>query len=84
MRSITRRTGILTHPHVIYDCTAGSPTGRESYGDGDSIVVGGVTTTQGDWENQLQGQGSQELTLDEERKVCECRTPIKFSKLYAN
>lgn len=85
MRSLTLRTGTLTHPdNVTYDCTAGSPTGREAYGDGDSIVVGGVTTTQGNWESQSQGEGSQELTLVETRKVCECKTPIRFSKLYAN
>src|SRR3989440_12329295 len=46
MRPLTRRTGTLTHPdNVTYDRTAGSPTGRETYGDGDSIVVGGVTPT---------------------------------------
>jgi len=85
MRSITLRTGVLTHhDNITYDRTAGSPKGRESYGDGDSIVVGGVTTTQGDWESQSQGQGSQEFTLVETRKVCECKTPIRFSKLYAN
>lgn len=85
MRSLTLRTGTLTHPdNVTYDCTAGSPTGREAYGDGDSIVVGGVTTTQGDWESQSQGKGSQEFMLVETRKVCECKTPIRFSKLYAN
>src|SRR5579864_7587781 len=75
MRPLTRRTGTLTHPNVTYDRTAGSPTGRETYGDGGSIVVGGVTPTQGGWESQPQGEGGQELTLDEVRKVCECRTP---------
>ncbi len=44
--------------HVTHNCTAGSPKGRESYGDGNSIVVGGVTSTQGSWESQLQGEGS--------------------------
>jgi hypothetical protein len=35
-----------------------------TWGDGDSIVVGGVTTTQGDWRiNQSQGEGGQELGL---------------------
>jgi hypothetical protein len=28
--------------NVIHDYTAGSPTGREPYGDGNSIVAGGV------------------------------------------
>ena len=54
--------------HVNHDCTAGSPTGREPYGDGDSIVVGGVTSTQGGWESQPQGEGSQELGLYEEAR----------------
>jgi hypothetical protein len=44
--------------HVTHERTAGSPTGRESYGDGNSKVVGGVTSTQGGWENQPQGEGS--------------------------
>ncbi len=44
--------------NVIHDCTAGSPTGREPYGDGNSIVAGGVTSTQGSRENRLQGEGS--------------------------
>jgi hypothetical protein len=64
MRPITLRTDVRCHPeNVTHDCTAGSPTGRESYGDGDSIVVGGVTPTQGGWtRSQPQGEGSQELT----------------------
>lgn len=38
----------LTHPiYVTYDCTTGLPKGRESYGNGVSIVVVGVTTHQG-------------------------------------
>jgi hypothetical protein len=65
MRPIKLRTDALTHPeNVTYDRTAGSPKGRESYGDGDSIVVGGVPTTQGGWESQPQGKGSQELLLE--------------------
>src|SRR5437868_2392261 len=59
MRPITLRTDTLHHPeNVIHDCTTGSPKGHETYGDGNSIVVGGVTTTQGGWENQPQGKGS--------------------------
>ena len=38
---------------------AGSPTGRESYGDGGPVVVAGVTTCQGGRESRLQGQGAQ-------------------------
>jgi hypothetical protein len=59
MRPIKPRTDTLSRPtNVVYDCTAGSPTGREPYGDGNSIVVGGVTSTQGGWESQPQGEGS--------------------------
>jgi hypothetical protein len=37
----------------------GSPTGRESYGDGGPVVVAGVTTGQGRRESRLQGEGDQ-------------------------
>ena len=37
----------------------GSPTGRESYGDGGLVVVAGVTTGQGGRESRLQGEGGQ-------------------------
>ena len=37
----------------------GSPTGRESYGDGGPVVVAGVTTGQGRRESRLQGEGGQ-------------------------
>ena len=72
MRSVRPRNDTLRHPrHVIYDCTAGLPTGRESYGNGDLIVVSGVTTTQSGWESQLQGEGGQEFGFVRRRKVCE-------------
>ena len=46
VRPIKPRTDALSHPdNVARDRTAGSPTGREPYGDGDPIVVGGVTPT---------------------------------------
>src|SRR5690348_11677934 len=38
---------------------AGSPTGRESYGDGGLVVVAGVTTCQGVRESRTQGEGGQ-------------------------
>jgi len=64
MRPIKPRTDALSHPdNVARDCTAGSPKGRESYGDGALIVVGGVTTTHGGWESQPQDEGEQELSL---------------------
>ena len=37
----------------------GSPTGRESYGDGGPVVVAGVTTGQGGRESRPQGEGGQ-------------------------
>src|SRR5271169_1857777 len=46
---------------------AGSPKGRESYGDGVPIVVAGVTTCQGRRESRLQGEGEQ-VTGHQERK----------------
>ncbi len=39
--------------------TTRSPTGREPYGDGASIVVVGVTTDQGGRESRPQGKGRQ-------------------------
>lgn len=40
--------GHLTHPeNVTYDRTTGLPKGRETYGNGVSIVVVGVTTHHG-------------------------------------
>ena len=61
MRYIKPRTDILPRSrNVICDRTTGSPKGRESYGDGGSIVVVGVAPHQGGWESQLQGEGNQE------------------------
>ena len=37
----------------------GSPTGRESYGDGGLVVVVGVTSDQGGRESRPQGEGGQ-------------------------
>jgi len=59
MRPIKPRKDTLSRSdNVIHDCTAGSPMGREPYGDGNSIVVGGVTPTQGGRESRPQGEGS--------------------------
>ena len=41
---------------------AGSPTGREPYGDAVPIVVAGVTTCHGGRESWLQGEGAQVVT----------------------
>jgi hypothetical protein len=51
--------------NVTYDRTAGLPKGCEPQGDGAPIVAGGVTPTHGGWESQPQGEGEQELRLDE-------------------
>jgi hypothetical protein len=42
--------------------TTGSPTGRESYGDGAPVVVAGVTACQGVRESRAQGEGAQVIT----------------------
>jgi hypothetical protein len=81
MRPIKLRTDTLSHSdNVIHDCTAGSPKGREPYGDGASIVVGGVTTTHGGWESQPQGKGRQELDLIEMMRYAKCKKLNIFYK----
>jgi hypothetical protein len=47
---------------------AGSPTGRESYGDGGPVVVAGVTTCQGVRESRTQDEGGQ-VTGHQDREV---------------
>lgn len=61
MRPIKPRTDTLSHSdNVIGDYTTGLPTGRETYGNGASIVVVGVTSHQGSCDiNQPQGEGRQ-------------------------
>jgi hypothetical protein len=48
--------------HVRRRRTTGSPTGRESYGDGVPVVVAGVTACQGVRESRTQGEGAQVIT----------------------
>ena len=48
---------------------AGSPVGRESYGDGGLVVVAGVTTGQGDGNADSQGEGAQ-VTEHEQTRRC--------------
>jgi hypothetical protein len=43
--------------------TAGSPTGREPYGDGVPVVVVGVTSHQGGRESRPQGKGAQVIEV---------------------
>lgn len=54
---------------------AGSPTGRESYGDGGLVVVAGVTTCQGGRESRLQGEGGQVTEHSSAGRYAQCRTP---------
>ena len=49
----------------------GSPTGRESYGDGGPVVVAGATTGQGGRESRPQGEGGQVTRTHQTREVCE-------------
>src|SRR4051794_30938155 len=52
----------------------GSPTGRESYGDGGPVVVAGVTPGQGGRESRPQGEGGQVIRTPETREVCEMQS----------
>lgn len=49
----------------------GSPTGRESYGDGGPVVVAGLTPDQGGRESRPQGEGGQVTRIHQTREVCE-------------
>src|SRR6476646_11528059 len=54
----------------------GSPTGRESYGDGGPVVVAGVATCQGGRESRPQGQGGQVIEMPIRiGRYAKCRTP---------
>ncbi|WP_228834530.1 reverse transcriptase/maturase family protein [Nocardia abscessus] len=53
---------------------AGSPTGRESYGDGGLVVVAGVTPGQGGRESRPQGEGGQVNRTLDDREVCEMQS----------
>ncbi len=53
--------------YVSHDCTAESPTGREPYGDGGSIVVGGVTTTQAVGKANHRAKGARNLACQKKR-----------------
>jgi hypothetical protein len=59
---------------------AGSPTGRESYGDGGLVVVAGVTTCRGGRESRLQGEGGQVTRtlrkLGVMRNACDMRSLV--------
>jgi hypothetical protein len=57
---------------------AGSPKGRESYGDGVPIVVVGVTTHQGGREGRLQGEGEQVIGHQRLKGHAKCKTPKRY------
>jgi hypothetical protein len=60
MRAFKEMSGPPTFRSIRTTRTnAGSPTGRESYGDGGLVVVAGVTTCQGGRESRPQGEGGQ-------------------------
>src|SRR5213080_3416494 len=53
---------------------AGSPTGRELYGDGAPVVVAGVTAGQGGRESRPQGEGAQVIGHLGDQEVCEMQS----------
>ncbi len=56
MKLLKARTGNLNHSISNLQRTTGFSKGRETYEDGASIVVVGVTTYQGAGENLVQGE----------------------------
>jgi hypothetical protein len=54
---------------------AGSPTGRESYGDGVPVAVAGVTTCQGGREKLSQGEEAQVTGHPMTGRYAKCRLP---------
>jgi len=62
--------GLRRARHVQRRRTAGSPTGREPYGDGVPVVVAGVTTCQGGRESRPQGKGAQVASEVQRWEVC--------------
>jgi len=57
----------LSALNVYLDRNSGLPTSREAHGNGASIVLVGVTSYQGTWESQVQGEGKQVLQRVKER-----------------
>ena len=64
MRSIKSRTDILSPSQVLLVRNTGFPKGRESYGNGASIIVVEVTLHQGERESRSQGEGRQVSKLE--------------------
>ena len=63
---------------------AGSPTGREPYGDGVLGVVDGVTTVQGARESRVQGEGGQVTRHTQQGRHARCVTPKPFWASFGN
>src|SRR6266404_6310071 len=57
---------------------AGSPTGREPYGDGVLVVVDGVTSVQGARESRVQGEGGQVTRHTQQGRHARCGAPKPF------
>ena len=61
--AVSHRKDLNVTPKSLYDDhhdrKAGLPTGREPYGDGDPIVVVGVTPHHGERESRSQGEVGQ-------------------------
>jgi group II intron reverse transcriptase/maturase len=64
----------LSALNVQLDRNSGLPTGRKAHGNGASIVLVGVTTYQGAWESQVQGEGRQVLQRVKEGSSCEMQS----------
>jgi len=85
MKSVKSRTETLSRArHVLYDCTAGSPKGRESHGDRDFHSSRGGNVPPGRWRisKPLQGEGSQDFELVEKERYAQCKPPNGFYRQY--
>ena len=67
--------GRLRHAARTTGTNVGSPTGRESYGDGGLVVVAGVTPGQGGRESRPQGEGGQVIGHRQTGRYAKCRAP---------
>jgi group II intron reverse transcriptase/maturase len=72
----------ITLTNVHHDRKAGSPTGHEPYGDGDPIVVAGVTPRHGEWESHSQGKVGQVQADFRHGKGCEMQNTLKLLGIY--
>ena len=62
----------LSALNVQLDRNSGLPKRGDPHGNGASIVLGGVTSYQGAWESQVQGEGRQALQRVKEKGVARC------------